>query len=85
MRYCGGRALPPREGVATHKVCTVGEGVIEGVEEARRGGREQVADVLLQRIDAVPARRLGHEAVVVYGVDVPLLGHLHMDAEASGH
>ena len=85
MRHCSGRALPPREGVAAHKVCAVGEGVVEGVEEARRGGREQVADVLLQRIDAVPARRLGHKAVVVYRVDVPLLGHLHMDAEASGH
>ena len=76
VRHCCGGALPPGEGVAAHEVGALGKGVVQGVEEARRGGREQVADVLLQRVDALPAGRLGDKAVVVYGVDIPLLGHL---------
>lgn len=81
MRDCCGRALPPRKGVAPHKVSALCKGVVQGIEEARRGGREQVADVLLQGIDVLATGRLCHEAVVIYGVDVLLLGHLQAGRE----
>ena len=69
-------ALPPGEGIPAHKVTAIGERVIQGVEEPGRGRCQEVTDVLLQSIDAVPSGRLGHEAVVVDCVDVPLLGYL---------
>jgi len=41
------------------------------------GRHEQVANVLLQRIDALSAGCLCHKPVIVYGVNVLLLEHLH--------
>lgn len=76
MRHCGGRALSPGKGVPPHEVASVSERVVQGVEEAGRGRREQIANVLLQSIDALAARRLGHETVVVDGVDIPFPGDL---------
>ena len=73
-----GHALAHGEGVAAHKVCPGRIGVVQCVEEERRGGREQVPDVLLQRVDVLARRILRHKAVVVDGVDILVaLGNLH--------
>lgn len=76
MRQGCGRSFPPREGVAPDEICAFCKRVIESVEEARCGGCEEIPDVLLQCIDALPAGCLCHKAVIIYGIDVLLLGHL---------
>jgi hypothetical protein len=53
---CSGHALPQAERVAPHKVSALPVGVIQGVEEVGRGGRQQVLQVLLQGVDVLWAR-----------------------------
>eukprot|EP00983_Pelagomonas_calceolata_P080970 1155364-Pelagomonas_calceolata.AAC.5 len=60
------------------------EGIIQGVEEEGRGGGEQVMDVLLQHVDVFAGGLLAHEAVIVDGVNVALLGHHEPEAAAGG-
>lgn len=76
MRYSCGHAFSEREGVAAHEVGTLSIGIIECVE--KEGGRrgQKVAYVLLECIYLFARRLGGDEAVVVYGVDVPLLRDL---------
>jgi hypothetical protein len=84
VRHGGGQALPEAERVAAHEVGALSVRVIQRVEEERRGRAEQVLDVLGQRVDVLPRRVLGHEAVVVDGEDVLLLGDHVPKAAARG-
>mmetsp|Transcript_21620 Transcript_21620/g.59967 ORF Transcript_21620/g.59967 Transcript_21620/m.59967 type:complete len:261 (-) Transcript_21620:306-1088(-) len=84
MRHSSGDTLSQAEGVTAHKVCTLAEGIIQGVEEEGRGGGEQVMDVLLQHVDVFAGGLLAHEAVIVDGVNVALLGHHEPEAAAGG-
>ena len=66
------RAFAQAEGVAAHKIRASGVRVVERVEEEGGAGREQVLDVLLQRVDLGARGVLCDKAVVVDGVDIPL-------------
>lgn len=56
MRNSRRDTLTQTEGVSTHKVSTISERVIKGVEEEGGGGAEEVLDVLRKCIDRFPRR-----------------------------
>jgi ribosomal protein L13E len=60
VRHGRRHALPEAERVAAHEVGARRVGVVEGVEEERRGRAEQVLDVLRQRVDVLARGVLGH-------------------------
>jgi len=68
-----GSALAQAEGVAAHKVRAGSVRVVQRVEEEWRAGREQVLDVLLQRVDLLAAGVFCDEAVIIDGVNISLL------------
>jgi hypothetical protein len=78
-----GHAFPQGEGVTTHEVRAGHKRVVKGVEEVGGRGGEQVADVLLKRVDVLTGRLLGHETVVINSVDILLLGHLQTVIDIS--
>lgn len=66
MRDGSGSTFPEAKGVASDKIRTFSEGIIEGIEEIGSRWRQKVTDMLCQCIDLFPTRILSNLFNVQY-------------------